>query len=473
MFKKICGIFICTLLILITLSGSLYAYDFSKIIKTSFETNNFTMQYYYETSFENNDDWIHGSFSGPDLWHQSSFDSWSGDYSMACFREENKHYENNMDFNYLISPMFTVEGAEAMIMNFYFRFITEDSDDHWGIVLYDPGTESYHAHIWTAVESWRHLNYDTFGYQTIWIGPMQPYGKYQSFNILDAYENWYDLGFFRDGNGNPIYDFRIGFVFYETDSTGVSNDEAESNDEYWSGLIIDDVTISRAIINDDPETPSIPSGPNSGREGVMYEYSTSAIDPDNHDIRYGWDWNGDGDIDEWTGYMNSGEIVTSEHTWITVGTYNVQVKAEDIYGAQSDFSNPKSVVISENNPPNKPNKPSGKINGKTGEEYTYTSSTTDPEGDNVFYLFDWGNGETSFILGPYESGTECSASNIWFEDGNYQIKVKSIDEYGAESDWSDPLSITMPKNKKILGLEFLQKFIIYSNLFDILNHLLF
>jgi hypothetical protein len=171
-----------------------------------------------------------------------------------------------------------------------------------------------------------------------------------------------------------------------------------------------------------------------------------------------------------------------------VGTYNVQVKAEDIYGAQSDFSNPKSVVISENNPPNKPNKPSGKINGKTGEEYTYTSSTTDPEGDNVFYLFDWGNGETSFILGPYESGTECSASNIWFdesgtecsasniwfEDGNYQIKVKSIDEYGAESDWSDPLSITMPKNKKILRLEFLQKFIInHSNLFDILKHLLF
>ncbi|GAH35206.1 unnamed protein product, partial [marine sediment metagenome] len=101
----------------------------------------------------------------------------------------------------------------------------------------------------------------------------------------------------------------------------------------------------------------------------------------------------------------------------------------------------------ENQRPNKPSRPLGEINGNIGKEYNYTSSTTDPDGDDIFYLFDWGNDITSFILGPYESGEECIASGIWFEKGNYEIKAKAIDEHGAESEWSDSLSVSMPKSK--------------------------
>jgi len=125
-----------------------------------------------------------------------------------------------------------------------------------------------------------------------------------------------------------------------------------------------------------------------------------------------------------------------------------------------------------NDPPNKPSKPSGKINGKIDEEYIYTTSTTDPDGDDVFYLFDWGNGITSFILGPYESGAECNASGIWFEEGSYEIKVRSIDEYGAESEWSDPLSISMPKNKPYINITFLNFLENHPHLFPLLRHLL-
>jgi len=104
--------------------------------------------------------------------------------------------------------------------------------------------------------------------------------------------------------------------------------------------------------------------------------------------------------------------------------------------------------LSDNQPPNKPNI-NGPTSGKINDEYIYTTSTTDPDDDDVFYLFDWGNGMTSFIQGPYESGEECSGSGIWFEEGNYEIKVKAIDQYGAESEWSDPLVVSMPKNKLI------------------------
>ena len=74
----------------------------------------------------------------------------------------------------------------------------------------------------------------------------------------------------------------------------------------------------------------------------------------------------------------------------------------------------------------------------------FTASTTDPDGDQLYYMFDFGDGTSSFWYGPYDSGEECTASHIWFEKGGYQVKVKAQDGNGAESEWSDPLPITMP-----------------------------
>jgi hypothetical protein len=134
--------------------------------------------------------------------------------------------------------------------------------------------------------------------------------------------------------------------------------------------------------------------------------------------------------------LENGEFIVSGYTnSIGSGSYDVWVL---------------KLSLSENNYPNKPLRPSGEINGKTGIEYEYTTTTMDPDGDDIFYMFDWGNEMTSFILGPYESGEECSALGIWFEEGSYEIKVKAIDEHGAESDWSDPLVVSMPKSKNNL-----------------------
>jgi hypothetical protein len=101
--------------------------------------------------------------------------------------------------------------------------------------------------------------------------------------------------------------------------------------------------------------------------------------------------------------------------------------------------------------PEKPARPSGLTNGKIGQEYSYTTSTTDPNGDQVYYQWDWGDGTNSGWVGPYDSNEICSVSNNWTEKGNYEIKVKAKDIFGLESDWSDPLPITMPysHNKSI------------------------
>jgi hypothetical protein len=116
--------------------------------------------------------------------------------------------------------------------------------------------------------------------------------------------------------------------------------------------------------------------------------------------------------------------------------------------------------IIENVAPYKPTI-SGPASGKIETEYTYKGFSNDANGDQLFYLFDWGDGSTSFILGPYESGSECNASNVWFEQGEYEIRVKVIDEHGAESEWSDPMEIIMPKTKTLWLFErfpFLQSY---------------
>jgi len=106
------------------------------------------------------------------------------------------------------------------------------------------------------------------------------------------------------------------------------------------------------------------------------------------------------------------------------------------------------ITIITNNPPNKPARPSGQTSGKPGIQYLYTTTTTDPDGDQIFYMWDWGDGNFSDWLGPFNSGASASATYSWASQGQYSIKVKAKDTYGDESDWSDPLSVTMPLNQQ-------------------------
>jgi len=122
----------------------------------------------------------------------------------------------------------------------------------------------------------------------------------------------------------------------------------------------------------------------------------------------------------------------------------------------------ENAEIEVNNlPPNIPSIPSGKSEGKTGEIYSYITSTYDLNNETIWYLFDWGDETYSDYVGPYNSNITCESFHNWNEDGDYEIRVKAKDEHGLESEWSDPLSITMPKNKAINNpfLQFLERLI--------------
>jgi hypothetical protein len=83
----------------------------------------------------------------------------------------------------------------------------------------------------------------------------------------------------------------------------------------------------------------------------------------------------------------------------------------------------------------------GPDSGVINEMYTFNAVTTDPDGDDIYYLFNWGNGHDSGWLGPFASGNTAIGSYAWSTPGSYDITAEAKDEYGAVSGVSDAHTI--------------------------------
>jgi len=132
---------------------------------------------------------------------------------------------------------------------------------------------------------------------------------------------------------------------------------------------------------------------------------------------------------------------TADNGYIAAGrTGNADSKSTDAFIVK--------VGAFENQRPDKPATPSGPARGKTGTEQTYTCSGTDPDGDQLYFRWNWGDGNHSEWLGPYTSGDTCEATYTWTVDGSYTITVTTMDEHDGDSDTSDPLPVSMPASSR-------------------------
>ena len=209
--------------------------------------------------------------------------------------------------------------------------------------------------------------------------------------------------------------------------------------------------------------PNIPMYPNPSNHSTNVDVNTYLSwiggDPDNDDsVTY----------DIYFGINNNPPLkkIGLGSTNYKLGTlksntkYYWKIVAKDKYGLSTagpiwDFT---TINTSTNNPTNKPSKPLGMTSGRIGITYSYSSYTIDPDNDNVYYLFDWGDGTNSGWDGPYNSGDNVTLAHSWAYYGTYPIKVKAKDSYDAESVWSDSLIIKITKNKGTSIPLFLQRF---------------
>ncbi|MBN2599206.1 MAG: PKD domain-containing protein [Candidatus Thermoplasmatota archaeon] len=109
-----------------------------------------------------------------------------------------------------------------------------------------------------------------------------------------------------------------------------------------------------------------------------------------------------------------------------------------------------------NAPPETPGAPTGPASGTIGVSYSFSATTTDPEEEDVAYMFDWGDGTFSDWTAYVASGASGSASHSYPIPGDYVIKAKAKDINGGESDWSEGHTIAildapLPKVEWIKG----------------------
>jgi len=142
------------------------------------------------------------------------------------------------------------------------------------------------------------------------------------------------------------------------------------------------------------------------------------------------------------------------------GSNSLQIK----FKANNPFAQDNGIVriddieltgTSENNPPEKPSTPSGPVTGEPEEEYTYTTSTTDPDGHTVRYGWEFNQDDTvDAWTGFYPSGVTCTVIFIFNDPGTYYLRVKAEDELGAQSDFSPVLTVEIAEGgcDKFMGL---------------------
>lgn len=102
----------------------------------------------------------------------------------------------------------------------------------------------------------------------------------------------------------------------------------------------------------------------------------------------------------------------------------------------------------------------GPANGRTGVEYEYNFSISDPDEDSMHIRIDWEHGTPGKWDGPYPSGSIITFNYSWSKSGTYAIRAQTMDTYGAMSDWGE-LVVNMPREKAInntLFMRFLERF---------------
>jgi hypothetical protein len=102
-------------------------------------------------------------------------------------------------------------------------------------------------------------------------------------------------------------------------------------------------------------------------------------------------------------------------------------------------------------PPETPSAPSGPSKGDLGESYSFSASSTDPDGDKIKYVFDWGD-ETTSETSFHNSGQSGSTSHKWNNGGTFEVRVKAVDINGAESEWSGPTYIDIQGTRGSINL---------------------
>lgn len=368
------------------------------------------------------------------------------------------------------SGMYSTSAIDPDDNRVQYRFDWGDGTISDWTILVDSGQPGSKSHFWIIPDTYylRSQARDEYGYNSGWSDSLAV--EITGLPELVAYIHGHlevMLGqtitlHGSASGGKPPYSFSWDFGDTSIGNGETVNHKYASLGTYTVTLTVED---DRGVIDTDAknvevnmgERPSVqliyPTGGEILNDLVKIEWSAYDEEDGNNLKIYLYLSSDNGD--SWVQFDGNPQNNDGEYNWDTKtlpdGAYKIMVVGQDSHNQVNSVTSESFQIKNhdeppENNAPDKPARPTGETEGKIDEEYTFSTSASDPEGDQVYYKWDWGD-ETSGWIGPYNSGELCESSHIWDDEGSYDIKVKAKDQYGDESPWSDPLSVSMPKKK--------------------------
>jgi outer membrane protein assembly factor BamB len=137
-----------------------------------------------------------------------------------------------------------------------------------------------------------------------------------------------------------------------------------------------------------------------------------------------------------------------EYEWSTLeleegSTHTIKATALDASDNKGESDPVTVTVMQPSKPPNTPGIPQGPSAGFVGDTLTFRARTDDPDGDNISYQFDWGDG-TELVWTDYvTTGEEIEVQKVFDSEGTYTVKVRAKDTYGVTSAFSPGLTVVI------------------------------
>ena len=155
------------------------------------------------------------------------------------------------------------------------------------------------------------------------------------------------------------YRWDLNYAYKKNDKWSIETVESDGDSGVYASIVVNlenypiisymsrsSIELRYAMkIQYSPDPPDKPNGPNIGKPDELYTFQATGFDFDGDDVKYGWDWGDESEI-EWTNFYKTGETIEIEHSWSEKKTYNVKVIVVDINGYESYWSEPLKISIS-------------------------------------------------------------------------------------------------------------------------------
>ena len=257
------------------------------------------------------------------------------------------------------SGVATVLAAAYILCQYDFnhtiRFVTFSGEEQWMLGSHEYAREAYEMGDNIAAV----LNVDMIGFAisayhgnnikvyyneaSMWLTGFTEY-------VSEQYYDYINLNVIPSG-----FAYSDQYYFWEYGYDGLFYHEYEFNYYYHTPQdIIENMNITYSIkcsklalatlaelaqpfgSNLPPNAPII-HGPTNGNAGTSYNYTFNSVDPEGDNISYYIKW-GDGHVEIWDGPHASGAEFDIAHTYAHQGTFTIEAKTKDIYGAESDWA---------------------------------------------------------------------------------------------------------------------------------------